>query len=63
MGIFLLNILLALAWAALLGEFSGINLLAGFLLGYFALWLGGMQRSSAIRLRQPLSRSKNAQPK
>lgn len=39
MGIFLLNILLALAWSALLGEFSGINLLAGFLLGYFALWM------------------------
>lgn len=39
MTIFLLNILLALAWAALLGEFSAINLLAGFVLGYFALWM------------------------
>lgn len=39
MGIFLLNILLALAWAALLGEFTGTNLLAGFVLGYVALWM------------------------
>ena len=39
MVIFILNMLLAIAWAALLGEFSSINLVAGFLLGYFALWL------------------------
>ncbi|MCB0192935.1 MAG: Na+/H+ antiporter subunit E [Anaerolineae bacterium] len=55
MGIFLLNILLALAWAALLGEFSGINLLAGFLLGYFALWLGQFVMGTSsyfVKLRQ-----------
>lgn len=39
MVIFILNMLLAIAWAALLGEFSSINLVAGFLFGYFALWL------------------------
>ena len=34
----LINILLALVWAALLGDFSAINLLFGFALGYAALW-------------------------
>ena len=31
------NILLALAWAALQGDFSLMNLLAGYALGYFIL--------------------------
>ncbi|QSP94654.1 Na+/H+ antiporter subunit E [Marinobacter salinisoli] len=31
------NLLLALAWAALSGSFTGMNLLAGFCFGYFAL--------------------------
>lgn len=35
---FLLNVLLALAWAALTGDFSPINLVAGFVFGYAALW-------------------------
>jgi multicomponent Na+:H+ antiporter subunit E len=39
MRTFLLNIMLALAWAALLGEFSAINLLAGFAFGYLMLWV------------------------
>ena len=39
MKTFLLNIMLALAWAALLEEFSLINLAAGFGLGYAMLWL------------------------
>jgi multicomponent Na+:H+ antiporter subunit E len=39
MRYFLLNILLALAWAALTGDFSPINLLAGFVFGYAALWI------------------------
>jgi len=36
----LLNILLALAWAALMGDFSPPSLLFGFVLGYLLLWLG-----------------------
>lgn len=39
---FLLNILLALAWTALTGQFDPINFMSGFILGYLALWL--MQR-------------------
>jgi multicomponent Na+:H+ antiporter subunit E len=38
---FLVNILLALAWAALTGQFTPINLAFGFLLGYLTLWLAG----------------------
>ena len=38
MSPFLINILLALIWAALLGDFSVINLLFGFAVGYIALW-------------------------
>jgi multicomponent Na+:H+ antiporter subunit E len=33
------NVLLALIWASLNGEFSLTNLLAGFVLGYAVLWL------------------------
>ena len=39
MTTFILNVLLAVAWSALLGEFSGINLFAGFVLGYLMIWL------------------------
>ena len=39
MRAFLLNIILALAWAALFGDFSTIDLLTGFILGFIALWL------------------------
>ncbi|WP_448542155.1 Na+/H+ antiporter subunit E [Roseiflexus sp.] len=35
---FLLNILLALAWSALTGQFSPGNLAFGFVLGYAILW-------------------------
>ncbi len=38
MTTFLLNILLALAWVALTGEFTPLNLLIGFVLGLLALW-------------------------
>jgi multicomponent Na+:H+ antiporter subunit E len=41
---FLLNILLALSWMALTGQFSPINFLEGFILGYLMLWL--VQRTS-----------------
>jgi multicomponent Na+:H+ antiporter subunit E len=36
---FLLNILLALSWMALTGQFSPTNFLEGFVLGYLMLWL------------------------
>jgi multicomponent Na+:H+ antiporter subunit E len=35
----LVNLFLALAWVALSGQSSPANFLAGFLLGYFMLWL------------------------
>ncbi len=34
----MLNVMLALVWAALLGQFTTGNLIAGFVLGYLALW-------------------------
>lgn len=37
---FLLNILLALAWIVLTGQFELTNFVVGFLLGYLMLWLG-----------------------
>ena len=39
MNLFLINVLLAFAWAALTGSFSVVNITAGFLLGIFALSL------------------------
>ncbi len=39
MNFFLLNLLLAFAWAALNGEFSPEFLVAGFILGYMVLWV------------------------
>lgn len=39
MNIFLLNILLAIAWGALTGQFYPVNLLFGFLLGFLVLWI------------------------
>ena len=38
MSLFPLNILLALAWAALMGSFSFMTLVAGFTIGFAALW-------------------------
>lgn len=38
-GLFLINILLALAWAAVSGSFSEVNLAFGFVLGTIALYL------------------------
>jgi multicomponent Na+:H+ antiporter subunit E len=37
---FLLNLLLALAWMLLTGQFDLSNFIAGFVLGYLMLWLG-----------------------
>jgi multicomponent Na+:H+ antiporter subunit E len=39
MNLFLLNILLALIWVALTGQFTPANFVVGFLLGYLTLWL------------------------
>lgn len=39
MNIFVLNLLLSLAWVGLTGEFTPLNFVIGFALGYFMLWL------------------------
>lgn len=39
MNLFLVNLLLAIAWVALTGSFQPVDLLFGFLLGYGVLWL------------------------
>ncbi len=39
MSILFINVLLALAWAAVTGAFTLINVLFGFVLGSFSLWL------------------------
>jgi len=39
MSLLLLNILLAIAWAALTGSFQPVDLLFGFVLGYLVLWI------------------------
>ena len=39
MNLFLLNIFLALGFSAVLGQFNLSGFLAGFIVGYFALWL------------------------
>jgi multicomponent Na+:H+ antiporter subunit E len=44
----LLNVLLALAWVALTGQFTPANLALGFVLGYLMLWL-------VQRTREPLT--------
>ncbi|GGB50623.1 Na+/H+ antiporter subunit E [Roseibium aquae] len=38
-GLFLINLLLALAWGAVSGSFAALNLVFGFLLGSIALFL------------------------
>jgi multicomponent Na+:H+ antiporter subunit E len=47
MNILLLNLLLALAWMALTGQFTGFNFLAGFALGFLVLWLSQRTRTTA----------------
>lgn len=39
MSLLLINLLLMLAWGAMSGSFSALNLFFGFLLGFFAIWL------------------------
>jgi multicomponent Na+:H+ antiporter subunit E len=55
---FLLNILLSIAWAALLGEFTTANMITGFVLGFAALWVMEYAISGTnylIKLRQVVS--------
>jgi multicomponent Na+:H+ antiporter subunit E len=40
MSLFLLNILLAVAWGALTGNFTPTSLIFGFILSYLILWIG-----------------------
>lgn len=39
MSLLLLNVLLAIAWAALTGSFQPVDLMFGFILGYLVLWI------------------------
>jgi multicomponent Na+:H+ antiporter subunit E len=54
MKYFLLNVLLALAWTALTGDFSLINFIAGFIFGYVALWvMRFVMKSSSYFTKMP----------
>ncbi len=48
MNLLLLNILLALAWVALTGQFTAVNFGAGFLLSFLVLWLSQRTRGTTI---------------
>ncbi|MGB7286093.1 MAG: Na+/H+ antiporter subunit E [Salaquimonas sp.] len=39
MSLLLVNLLLMLAWGAMTGSFTELNLIFGFVLGFFAIWL------------------------
>lgn len=55
MNYFLMNVLLSVAWIALTGQFTPVNLVIGFALGYAMLWVGPRaERSSVyfIKVRQ-----------
>ena len=39
MSLLLVNLLLMLAWGAMTGSFAELNLIFGFVLGFFAIWL------------------------
>jgi multicomponent Na+:H+ antiporter subunit E len=49
---FLLNLLLAIGWGALTGNFAPGNLVAGFLLGFAALWLASRVRGGTSYFRR-----------
>jgi multicomponent Na+:H+ antiporter subunit E len=51
---FLLNVLLAVMWATLTGQFSLVNLVAGFGLGYLVLWLFRPAVRSSGYFRKPV---------
>ena len=54
MNAFVVNVVLAFAWAAMTGEFSLASLLTGAVLGFFALWLSapltGIERLYFVRV-------------
>ena len=39
MSVFLLNLLLAVLWAAVVGSVDGVHLMTGFAVGYMVLWV------------------------
>ena len=47
MSLLAMNVLLAIAWAALWGSFGPVDLAAGFLFGFAALWFGRRLAGSA----------------
>lgn len=47
MTLFLLNILLALAWIALTGQFTLFNFAEGYLLAFLVLWLSQRSRATS----------------
>lgn len=47
-SLFLLNLVLAIIWAAVTGSFEAVNILFGFLISSFALWLIREQFSTSI---------------
>lgn len=53
MTVFLLNVLLAISWSALSGQFDPPNLTFGFLLGYLVLWLTVRGETRAYFTRVP----------
>jgi multicomponent Na+:H+ antiporter subunit E len=54
MNAFVVNMLLAFAWAAMTGDFSLLSLLTGLVVGFFALWLSapltGIERLYFVRV-------------
>ena len=51
---FLWNLLLALAWVALTGDFSGPNLLFGFIVGYLVLLVAARQMRIGVQYASKL---------
>ena len=55
---FLMNLLLALVWIALTGQFDFVNFLFGFVVSFFALWViarGNQEKGYFYRLPKILS--------
>ncbi|NPV76505.1 MAG: Na+/H+ antiporter subunit E [Anaerolineae bacterium] len=52
MTLFLLNVLLAVAWGALSGDFAPVNLFFGFALGYVILWISYRKMTQVTYFRR-----------
>ncbi|MCJ8323092.1 MAG: Na+/H+ antiporter subunit E [Rhizobiales bacterium] len=52
MRIFTLHIVLSLAWAAIAGNFSLLNLAVGFVFGFLAIWLVREQLGAPLYFRK-----------